>query len=174
MVAICSFNCERNCFSVNACWPRNSIDVARRARSSSSRFSARSTFAFSSGLGTSTAVWAARSPARATMQRTRNAEGCRFQDAAGRFGNCPASVLRLAWRISAKTDQIFHHATKIAADFDVANEHQLIVDPDARDGLPLPRARINLADIEIEAIKYWIGLRSLSFLENFHVKLLHQ
>src|ERR1700687_940715 len=54
---------------------------------------------------------------------------------------------------SPETNQIFYHATIIAADTEIPKQHELIVDLETRSRLLLTRARIDRANIQIQTIE---------------------
>src|SRR2546421_10261335 len=55
---------------------------------------------------------------------------------------------------SPESNQIFHHATIIAADAEIAEHHKLIVDLETRYRLLLAGSRIDRANIQIQTIEH--------------------
>src|SRR6202022_2806488 len=75
---------------------------------------------------------------------------------------------------SLETNQIFNHSAVIAANAEVAEHDKLVVDLETRSGLLLASSRIDSTHIQIQSVENGTTLRSLPFLKNFSVKLLHE
>jgi len=70
-----------------------------------------------------------------------------------------------------ESDQVLNHTSEIASDFDVAYEYDLLVHLISSGGSLLAGSRINLAEIDIQTIKYRGVIRALTFLKDLPVKL---
>ena len=76
--------------------------------------------------------------------------------------------------ISFESDQVLHHAAKISANFQIADEKEPLVElvPGGR-GL-LAGARIDVADIDLQLIEDRVGLGRVALLEDLSIKLLNE
>src|SRR6266446_3537996 len=81
---------------------------------------------------------------------------------------------RNARLISFESNQILHHAAKISAHAQIADEDKLVIHFKTRGRCLLSGARIDLADIHLQPIKSRIALCRLALLEGLLVKLLNQ
>src|SRR3989440_7648862 len=152
MVVICSFSCERSSFSLKAVCPRNSITLVCCAFFSCCFLIARSALSFSSGFGTFTAVWPDAFPIQSAAQRT----------------------MRSMRLISFESDQVLHHAAKISAHFQIADEKKLLVELESGGRGLLAGARIDVTDVDLQLIKDGVALGRIALLEDLPVKLLNE
>src|SRR3979411_2587116 len=76
--------------------------------------------------------------------------------------------------ISLESNQILHHAAKISAHAQIADEDKLVIHLKTGGRRLLSGAWIDLADIHLQPIKDRIALCRLALLEDLLVKLLNQ
>src|SRR5206468_673899 len=84
------------------------------------------------------------------------------------------SEKRIPYRMSAKTNQIFQPASKIAVNTDVTSEHKLVGELEPYGCLLLTSAGINRSQIQIQAIENRVAIGRLAFFDDFAIQLLHQ
>src|SRR6266705_5771119 len=130
MVVICSLSCERSSLSLKACSPRSSI-LARCANFSCWRAITRSRLSLRSCCGNFTAFCPAAIPQEHAKPRRRAHAGL----------------------ISAKTNQVFHHAAKIPTHAEIADQDVVFVDLKTSRRRLLSRPWIDVSDIDLQPIE---------------------
>src|SRR5205814_2002743 len=73
-----------------------------------------------------------------------------------------------------ESDQVLHHAAKISAHFQIADEKELLVELESGGRGLLAGARIDVADVDLQLIKDGVALGRVALLEDLSIKLLNE